>query len=45
MSHYKHLTLSERESLMYFLAKGYSMRKIAKEQGISRIAVLFVYGI
>ena len=35
MSHYKHLTLSEREELMYFLAKGYSMRHIAKELGRS----------
>ena len=35
MSHYKHLTLSEREKLMYFLAKGYSMRRIAKELGRS----------
>lgn len=35
MSHYKHLTLSERESLMYFLAKGYSIRRIAKELGRS----------
>ena len=35
MSHYKHLTLSEREKLMYFLAKGYSMRQIAKELGRS----------
>ena len=35
MSHYKHLTLSEREKLMYFLAKGCSMRRIAKELGRS----------
>lgn len=35
MSHYKHLTLSEREKLMYFLAKSYSMRRIAKELGRS----------
>lgn len=35
MSHYKHLTLSEREKLMYFLAKGYSMRRIARELGRS----------
>lgn len=33
MSHYKHLTLSEREKLMYFWAKGYSMTRIAKELG------------
>lgn len=31
MSQYKHLTPKERESLLYFLAKGYSVSKIAKE--------------
>lgn len=39
MSHYKHLTLSEREKLLYFLAKGYSATKIAKELGRSKSTV------
>ena len=31
MCHYKHLTLEEREKLLYFSAKGYSVTEIAKE--------------
>ncbi len=31
MSHYKHLTLIEREKIMFFSAKGYSITSIAKE--------------
>ena len=33
MCHYKHLTLEEREKLLYFSAKGYSVTEIAKELG------------
>lgn len=33
MSHYKHLTLFEREKILLFLAKGYSVTEIAKELG------------
>ena len=33
MCHYKHLTLEEREKLLYFSAKGYSITEIAKELG------------
>lgn len=31
MSHYKHLTLIEREKIMFFSAKGYSITAISKE--------------
>ena len=39
MSQYKHLTLSEREKLLYFLAKGYSVTKISKELGRSKSTI------
>lgn len=39
MSHYQHLTLSEREKLMYFLAKGDSVTKIAKKLGRSKSTI------
>lgn len=39
MGHYKHLTLSEREKLLYFLAIGYSVTKIAKELGRSKSTI------
>lgn len=39
MSHYKHLTRKERESLLYFLAKGYSISKIAKELGRNKSTI------
>ena len=31
MRHYNHLTLSEREKIMYFQAKNYSVTAIANE--------------
>ena len=31
MCHYKHLTLEEREKLLYFSAQGYSVTEIAEE--------------
>lgn len=31
MSHHKHLTIEEREKILYFLAKGYTISKIATE--------------
>lgn len=39
MSHYKHLTRLEREKLLYFLAIGYSVTKIAKELGRSKSTI------
>ncbi len=33
MHHYNHLTLLEREKILYFLAKGYKLVQIAKELG------------
>ena len=33
MCHYKHLTLEEREKLLKYQAKGYSVTAIAKELG------------
>lgn len=39
MSHYKHLTRKERESLLYYMAKGYTQSKIAKELGRSRSTI------
>ena len=33
MCHYKHLTLEEREKLLYFSAKGYSITEIVEELG------------
>ena len=35
MSHYHHLSIIERENLLYFLSQGYSIRKIAKILGRS----------
>lgn len=35
MSHYKHLNIIERESLLYFFSQGYSIRKIASRLGRS----------
>ena len=31
MSLYNHLTINEREKILFFYAKGYSISKIAKE--------------
>lgn len=31
MSHYKHLTLFEREKILYFFAKGYTITKMSQE--------------
>lgn len=39
MSQYKHLTRKERESLLYFLAKGYSISRIAKELGRNKSTI------
>ena len=39
MSHYKHLTLSERELILYFLAKGFSISKIALKIGRSKSTI------
>ena len=39
MSHYTHLTLYERECILLFLAKGYSLSKIAKELGRSKATI------
>ena len=39
MSHYKHLTLSEREKLLFYLAKGYTATKISKELGRSKSTI------
>lgn len=39
MSHYKHLTPTEREGLLFYLAKGYSITKIAKELGCSKVTI------
>ncbi len=33
MRHYHHLILSEREKLLFFLAKGYTLTYIAKKTG------------
>ena len=33
MRHYKHLTLYERENLLFLRAKGYSITAIAKSMG------------
>lgn len=39
MSHYKHLTLSERELILYFLVKGFSISKIALKIGRSKSTI------
>lgn len=39
MSHYKHLTRLEREKLLYFLGKEYSITRIAKELGRSKSTI------
>lgn len=39
MSHYKHLTLVEREKLLFFMGLGYSASEIARELGRSRSTV------
>ncbi|MBM6952061.1 helix-turn-helix domain-containing protein, partial [Anaerotignum lactatifermentans] len=39
MSHYNHLTLSERELILYFLAKGFSISKIALKIGRSKSTI------
>lgn len=39
MSQYKHLTLCEREKLLFFVGKGYSVAKIASELGRSRSTI------
>ena len=36
MRHYKHLTLYERENLLFLRAKGYSITAIAKVWGATR---------
>lgn len=39
MSHYKHLTRIERESLLFYVAKGYSVTRIAKELGRNKATI------
>ena len=39
MSHYKHLTPIERENLLFYLAKGYTVTGIAKELGRSKATI------
>lgn len=39
MSHYKHLTLSEREMLLYFLTKGFSLTAIAGKLGRNKSTI------
>lgn len=39
MCHYTHLTLTEREKIMFFAAKGYSVTKIALELGRSKSTI------
>ena len=39
MKHDKHLTLSERELILYFLAKGFSISKIALQIGRSKSTI------
>ena len=39
MSHYKHFTPEERESLLYFLGKGYSISRVAKEMGRNKSTI------
>lgn len=39
MSHYKHLTRIEREKLLFYLAKGYSITGIAKELGRNKSTI------
>lgn len=39
MSHYKHLTRDERESLLFYVAKGYSITEIARELGRSKSTI------
>ena len=39
MSHYKHLTPIERENLLFYLAKGYTVTEIAKELGRSKATI------
>lgn len=39
MSHYKHLTLLEREKILFFSAKGYTISSIAKELGRSKATI------
>lgn len=40
MCHYKHLTLIEREKIMFFLAQNYSVTDIAK--ALAEINLLFL---
>lgn len=39
MRHYNHLTLNEREMIMYFRAQGYSISKIAKKLGRNKSTI------
>lgn len=39
MSHYKHLTPIERENLLFYIAKGYTVTGIAKELGRSKATI------
>ena len=39
MSHYKHFTLSEREMLLYFLTKGFSLTAIAGKLGRNKSTI------
>ncbi len=39
MYHYHHLTLSEREKILYFVAKGYKVSRIAKELGRNKSTI------
>ena len=37
--YYNHLTINEREKILFFYSKGYSISKIAKE--INKISLLY----
>lgn len=39
MNHYHHLTLLEREKILFFSAKGYSLSRIAEELGRSKATI------
>lgn len=39
VSHYKHLTREERERIMFFLARGYSLTAISKELGCHKSTI------
>ena len=39
MNHYHHLTLLEREKILFFSAKGYSLSRIAEELGRNKATI------